>query len=610
MAKSKQNKKGLWAITKPVNKYITGSMLLAMLQGVLMILGIVLLANIIGIILEGELQLLGLSLNFRQSFWLFTAVIIITFIIRYYSFIFSHLGAFKLETILRKNLTSRLAEVPLGYVITTGTGSLKKVILDDIKSLHIFVADSIPMIGKSAITPIISLIIMFAIDWRIALVAIGVLILGVILMYSATKDDAEHRQKYEQSQAGINKAVIEFVQAMPVVRIFDDGSTSSKRYNAALERYKHYTKTWINLTAIPGKIALIILSPLPTLLAVTGVSILLVLSNQLSLSGFIAAVMISTGLAEVLMPLMWFNKALKKAHASAVRIHETNELPVLAKPKVAKVPSSYDITFKNVSFSYNNNHIQALKNVNFTVSEKTTAALVGPSGAGKSTVARLIPRFWDVTEGAICLGGVDIRDMDTNILMDTVSFVFQEAFLFNDTLAANIRIAKMNAADDEIIKAAKAAQIHDFIMGLPDGYETMAGDRGVNLSGGQKQRITIARAMLRDTPVIVLDEATAFADPENEEEIVKALANLMRDKTVIVIAHKLATIKDVDQIIAFEKGEAKEFGTHDELLALGGTYASLWRNYTLAQNWNVHHKGVQDEKENVYTSEAALSTYC
>lgn len=591
MANSKNNEQGLWMITKPVKSYMVGAVLLAMVQGILMILGNVLLANIIGIILGGELVLFGISLNFIQSFWLLTCVIVITFIIRYYSFIVSHLGAFKLETILRKNLTGRLAEVPLGYIITTGTGSLKKVLLDDVKSLHVFVGDSTPMIGKSVITPVVSLIVMVAIDWRIALVAVGVLILGMILMYSATKDDAEHRENYEKSQSDINKAVIEFVQAMPVVRTFDDGSTSSKRYNAALEQYRHYTKTWLNLTALPGKIGLIILSPLPTLLAIIGVGMLLVFNNQLNLAGFIAVIMVSTGLAETLMPLMWFNQALKKAQASAIRIQEIDNLPILSKPKQAKTPNKYDITFSDVSFSYNNDHIYSLRNINFSVQEKTTTALVGPSGAGKSTVARLIPRFWDVTEGSISIGGVDIREMDSEVLMDTVSFVFQDTFLFNDTLAGNISIAKTNASMEQIIEAAKAAQIHEFIMSLPNGYETMAGNRGANLSGGQKQRITIARAILRDTPIIVLDEATAFADPENEEEIVKALSNLMRNKTVIVIAHKLSTIKDVEQIIVFDKGELTESGTHEELVKSESTYARLWKNYILAQDWDVHHNG-------------------
>lgn len=592
MAKdNKRNNQGLWTTTAPVKNYMVSAIVLAMIQGSMMILGNVLLANIIGIVIGGELRLFGISLDFSQSFWLLTAVIIISFIIRSYSFIVSHKGAFKLETIIRTDLTGHLAEVPLGYVITTGTGSLKKVLLDDVKSLHVFVADSIPMIGKSIIAPIVSLIVMLAIDWRMALVAVGILILGMILMYGATKDDAQHRRRYEQSQSDINKAVIEFVQGMPVVRTFDDGSSSSKRYNESLENYKKHSKIWIQLTAIPGKIALLVLSPLPTLLTVTGAGILLVNGGNLSVASFIAALMVSTGMADTLMPLMWFNQALKKANAASLRIQEINGLPLLRKSVEPKVPNNYDVVFSNVSFSYNNDHIHALKDINFTVPENTTTALVGPSGSGKSTVAKLIPRFWDIKKGSISIGGIDIREIEVSVLMDTVSFVFQDTFLFNDTLAENINIAKPSATQEEVIAVAKVAQIHDFIMTLPNGYETMAGDRGANLSGGQKQRITIARAILRDTPIIVLDEATAFADPENEEEIVKALSNLMKHKTVIVIAHKLSTVKDVEQIIAFNNGELTESGTHDELLAVGGTYAGLWENYTLAQNWDVHHKG-------------------
>ena len=216
-------------------------------------------------------------------------------------------------------------------------------------------------------------------------------------------------------------------------------------------------------------------------------------------------------------------------------------------------------------------------------------ALVGPSGAGKSTVAKLIPRFWDVSKGSIKIGEKNIKNIDMETLMHTVSFVFQDTFLFNDTIANNIKMANLNAADDEMVAAAKAAQIHDFIVSLPSGYDTMAGDRGTNLSGGQKQRITIARAILRNTPIVVLDEATAFADPENEEEIIKALANLMKNKTVIVIAHRLSTIKDVDQIVVFDNAEVKEKGRHEELLASGGVYAKLWSNYEKAQNWDIHH---------------------
>lgn len=589
---AKNNNSGvLWGMTTPVKSYMVGGVVLSVISGTLMIVANVLLAQVVAIITGDQLSIFGFNMGFTNAFCTLVGVILLFFIMRYYSFIVSHLGAFKLEEILRTEITGHLAMVPLGYVISMGTGALKKVLLDDVKSLHGFVADSTPMIGKSITTPIISLIAMLLIDWRLALIAISVLVIGMILMRFAMKDDVYHRERYERSQSDINKAVIEFVQAMPVVRTFDDGSSSFRRYNQAIERYKIHTKAWIQMTAIPGKIALIILSPLPTLLAVIFAGIFYVAGGSLSFAGFIACLMVSTGMADALMPIMWMNQFLKKAHASAVRINEIRMIPIMTRNDVPKVPKKYDITFDNVSFSYEDNDSYALDKVSFHVPEKTTTALVGPSGAGKSTVAKLIPRFWDVNDGAIRIGGIDIRDMDAEVLMDTVSFVFQDVFLFNDTLAENIRIAKNGATDEEIIAAAKAAQIHDFIIGLPKGYDTMAGDRGTNLSGGQKQRITIARAILRDAPIVVLDEATAFADPENEEEIVNALSNLMKYKTVIVVAHRLSTIKDVDQIIAFDYGRVTERGRHDELLKNEGTYARLWSNYTLARNWDVHHYG-------------------
>ena len=241
--------------------------------------------------------------------------------------------------------------------------------------------------------------------------------------------------------------------------------------------------------------------------------------------------------------------------------------------------------------NYENRLDYALQNISFKVKEKSVTALVGHSGAGKSTIAKLIPRFWDITSGSIKIGEVDIKDIDATTLMDTISFVFQDTFLFNDTLENNIKIANSNATTEDMIEACKAAQNHDIILTLPKGYETLAGDRGTNLSGGQKQRITIARAILRNAPIVVLDEATAFADPENEEEIIKALANLMKNKTVIVIAHRLSTIKDVDQIVVFDDGKISETGKHNELLDKQGIYAKLWSDYEKSQNWHLHYKG-------------------
>ncbi len=585
-------KQGLWTIMSPVNSYIRWAMVISALSGILSVVGFVFLAYVIGLVMGGTINLFGFELGFKEALILLASITILSFLTKFYSFVISHLGAFKLEQILRTDITTHLAQIPLGHIITLGTGAIKKVLLDDVKNLHAFVADTTPMIAKAIVAPLASMVALFVIDYRLGLVAIAILLVGAVLMKFVMKDSVSHRENYEQSQSEINKAVIEFVQAMPVVRTFDDGTTSFKRYNDALAKYRTNLKAWFGSTSTPAKIAMTVLSPMPTLLAVTIMGLFFLMNGTLEFAPFIAALLVSTGMADALMPLMWMSNFVKKSSAAAIRIQEIMDIPVLHNSNTHKKIQNTNILFENVDFKYNEKDNYALKNINFEVKANTVTALVGPSGAGKSTVAKLIPRFWDVTSGSIKIGGIDIKDIDSQTLMDTVSFVFQDTFLFNDTLSNNIKMANENATDKDMIEACKAAQIHDFILSLPNGYETMAGDRGTNLSGGQKQRITIARAILRNTPIVVLDEATAFADPENEEEIIKALANLMKNKTVIVIAHRLSTIKDVDQIIVFDNAEVQEKGKHQELLTIqNGIYAKLWSNYEKAQNWDIHHIG-------------------
>ncbi|MGB5919506.1 ABC transporter ATP-binding protein [Arcobacter sp.] len=591
MKKYEKQKQGLWSIIAPVNIYIRFAMLLSAIGAITSVMGFVLLAYVIGIALSETINLFGMNFEFREALILLAVITIISFLSRYYSFVLSHLGAFKLEKILRIEITTHLSQVPLGHIITLGTGAIKKVLLDDVKNLHAFVADNIPFMIKAIVAPISSMIALLLIDYRLSLIAFGVLLIGAILMSFVMKDSVNHRKNYEQSQTEINKAVVEFIQAMPVVRTFDDGTTSFKRYNNALERYRIHLKNWIISTSKPARVSLTLLSPMPTLLSICITGIFFLVNGTLSFTSFIAALLVSTAMADAMMPLMWMSNFVKKSTAAAVRIQEIMTIPTLElSDKKEKIEKS-DVVFENVSFKYNEEDNEALKNISFKVRENTVTALVGPSGAGKSTVAKLIPRFWDTTSGSIKIGSTNIKNMDSETLMNTVSFVFQDTFLFNDTLINNIKIANSNASDEDVIKAAKAAQIHEFILSLPNGYETIAGDRGTNLSGGQKQRITIARAIVRNTPILVLDEATSFADPENEEEIIKALSNLMKNKTVIVIAHRLSTIKDVNQIVVFDNGEIKEKGKHEELLQMQGIYANLWSNYEKAQNWDIHHMG-------------------
>jgi len=540
------------------------------------------------------LVLFNIKLDLLNTILLLAVFTSLAFLSKFGSFTISHLGAFKLEEILRTKLSQHLADIPLGYIIQNGTGTLEKVIQKDVKTLHAFVADSTPMIAKSIIAPITTLIILLVIDYRLALASLSVLLLGFIAMRFAMKDEKGLREKYDKSQANINKSVIEFAQAMVVVRTFDDGTTSFKRYNDALISFKKNLSAWMSTSAFPSNLGMLILSPLPTLLVVLITAIILLNLSYLEISSLIIALFLSTGMADSLMPIMWLNSHIRKSKASALKIQELLRVKPLEVAKNPKNISSFDIKFKNVSFKYDNVNKYALKDINFKVKQGSVTALVGKSGAGKSTIAKLIPRFWDTTKGSISIGKINIKELSTETLMNTVSFVFQDTFLFNDTIYNNIKIANNQATKDDIINACKKAQIHDFIETLPNKYDTLASERGANFSGGQKQRITIARAILRDAPIIVLDEATAFADFQNEEKIIKALANLSINKTVIMIAHRLSTIKNADQIIVFDEGKISQIGKHDELLTKNDIYAKLWANYEKASLWNLE-KGNNNE---------------
>ena len=310
------------------------------------------------------------------------------------------------------------------------------------------------------------------------------------------------------------------------------------------------------------------------------------INDKLEIGNFIGVLMLGTAVVDAFIPLMLLNNFIQKSRASASEILEILQIEPLKICIDSKETNGSDVEFKNVKFKYNGRDKFAIDGVNFIAKSGEVTALVGASGAGKSTIAQLISRFWDVNEGQILIGGVDIKEIKPQNLTNLVSFVFQDTFLFNESIYENIAKAKPNATLDDVILAAKAAQIHDFIMKLPQGYNTIASQRGTNLSGGEKQRITIARAILRDTPIIVLDEATAFADPQNEEKIIKALSNLIIGKTTIIIAHRLSTIKHADKILVFESGKIIQSGTHEDLIQKG-LYKQLWQKYEDSQNWGI-----------------------
>lgn len=586
----------LWRITKPVNRYIYSAMGLAALGSMATIATLLMLSLLVAVLLEGNQGLLfyGISWTATRALTGVGVFGVMAFCLTMTGFGVSHLGAFYLEENLRTRLSKHLAQLPLGFIISTGTGALKKVMLEDVRYLHTFVADSTPTFGRGYVAPLVTLVLLFVIDRRLACIALGVMLIGMFAMRIAMRDSKTIQEKYEKSQERINAAVIEFIQAMPVVRTFDGGTGSFKRYLNALGRYRQIYIEWMKNNGTPSRIALVILAPLPTILAVLAGGLFFINAGTLSQPSLVAVLFLSTGMVDAFMQLMWLNNFLRKSKAAANRIEELMAAPAMPAVKHGLIPREMTVRFDQVTFRYENRDENALTDVNFAVEPGTTTALVGPSGAGKSTVAKLLPRFWDVTGGAIAIGGIDIRQMDNADLMNTVTFVFQDTYLFHDTLGNNIRMAKPNATDEMVKAAAKAAQIHDFIASLPKGYDTLAYDRGARLSGGQRQRITIARAILRDAPVVVLDEATAFADPESEEAIIKAIACLTKNKTVITIAHRLSAITHVDRILVFDKGRIVERGSHDALVLNNGLYARLWANHETAQCWELHAKGVKN----------------
>jgi ATP-binding cassette subfamily B protein len=571
---------GIWSIMRPVQGQIRFAMALAGLAAASALGALCALAWAVHALLAAPGQWPWFPLL------LAAALTMLAYVLRLSGFKQSHFAAFRLETRLRTDLSEHLARLPLGYVQQTGSGALAKVMMDDVKALHVFVADSTPLYARAYVSPALTFVLLWLLDWRLALAATAVLAAGIGVASLATRCNAEMTRHYHVASENVGKAVVEYVQAMPVVRTFDTGTSTFRRYQDALDAFVEVMLRWYRRAGFSLRLSQAIVSPLP---ALVWLGAWLVSRDALDATAWLTALLVGTGMAESMLPLMSLRHLVSKTQMSIHRIHEVMAEPELPVPDAAsaKMPRDAGVRFEQVDFRYTADGPLVLEDVSFSAAPGSVTALVGPSGAGKTTVARLIPRFWDVSAGCIRVGGVDVREMRPETLMQQVAFVFQDTFLFADTIADNIRVGLPGATMDEVIAAARAARAHDFIMALPQGYSTSAGERGIFLSGGQRQRITIARAILQNRPILVLDEATAFADPENEAALVAALSNLMRGKTVLMVAHRLSTIRDADRILVFDRGRLAESGKHDALVAQGGVYARLWHSYEKAQSWTL-----------------------
>lgn len=572
-----------WNIMRPVQGQIRFAMLIAGTSAVLGLASIALLALVLGQLIQHP------RVWPWQPMAAAVACLAASLLLRLHAFNQSHYAAFRLETILRTNMAQHLAQVSLGDIQQYGAGALAKVMQDDIKALHLFVADSTPLYARAIVAPLCTLLVLVWLDWRLASGAVAVLLLGLGGLGLAMRDVGPMQRRYNTARERVSAAIVEYVQAMPVVRTFDTGHVTFSRYQQALESYRNVLTDWYQQAGFAARYSFAVLNPLPTLIVLLGLGSWLATQGTLNFTTWAAVLLLGAGMAEAVMPLMALHHLVARAKLSISRIQQVMALPVMPTPEQAYLPVSTAVDFENVSFGYNTDALcngeLALRDVTFHSAPASVTALVGASGAGKTTIARLIPRFWDVDAGCIRIGGIDIRDMTTETLMAQVAFVFQETFLLADSVANNIRLGMPEATMDEVVAAARAAQAHSFIKHLPEGYATPVGERGGLLSGGQRQRITIARAILQNRPILVLDEPTAFADPENEAALIKALSALMRSKTVIMVTHRLASIRTADQILVFEQGQLVESGRHDQLVAQSGVYARLWNRHEQAQDW-------------------------
>lgn len=528
--------------------------------------------------------------------WLALAGIVANILLYFLAIFSSHIAAFGTLYDLKVLFADHITKIPLGYHLTIGSGRLRKIMDENIESVEGFIAHQFLDFVASITAPIVMVIILFVVDWRFGLASLAGIILAFIAEFIGFGSGAmkENMGKYQKASEEMNNASVEYVRGMSVVKAFNQTASSFKKLQEAISGYTEwvlkFSLGWQNcmpaFTTIINNIYLILVP--------VGILIGSNTSNFKEFSmKFIFYLLFVPAIAGVLNKIMYISESFMQIDGNVARMDEILNIPEMPETANPQKPQGEDVVFDHVSFTYTgNNEEKALESVSFAAKQGQITAIVGPSGGGKSTIANLISRFWDVTDGKITIGGVDLRDMAQNDLMRQVSFVFQDIFLFKQSILDNIRMGNRNATEEQVIAAAKAAQCHEFISKLPEGYHTVVGTKGVHLSGGERQRIAIARAIIKDSPIIVLDEATAFSDPENEYLIQKAFEKLMQNKTVIIIAHRLSTIRNADKIIVMEKGQIVESGKHDDLVAAGGRYFQMWNHYTEAINWKLNGKAV------------------
>lgn len=498
----------------------------------------------------------------------------------------SHSMAYTILEGLRLRLADRFLHAPLGNVENHTIGEIKNMMVDKIENLEPPLAHMIPEGAGHLVLPIVSIIALCALDWRLALASLVTFPLSFICMGLTFKISGKNFEKYDKSANYMNSTIVEYIEGIEVIKAFGRAGVSYEKYAGAINDFRTFVVKWLTSTFATMKLSFALFPS--TLIGTLPAALALANNGTITVAQAALAVMLSISMVGSLAKLEVFSENMRQVKFTVESLEEFLEMPELPEPAKRADVKHTDVELKNVHFSYTGDvKDEVLHGIDLKLPEGGFTALVGPSGGGKSTVAKLIARFWDVTDGEITVGGVNIKDMPLSQLSEYVSFVTQDNFLFRCSLLENIRLGDPNATDEEVKVAAKAAQCEEFINKLPQGYDTPAGEAGKRLSGGEKQRIAIARMMLKNAPIVILDEATAFTDPENEDKIQRSIIALTKGKTLLVIAHRLSTIKNADNIVVLKNGKIEAEGRQEELLENCPLYRDMWQTHIGAKNWAV-----------------------
>ena len=505
----------------------------------------------------------------------------------------SHKAAFRVQANMRTRMMEHIMKLPLGYIEAEGTGKIRKIVTDSSAATETFLAHNLPDKVVSVATPIGLLAMMFIFDWRLGLISLIPAVLAFIIMGSMMMGPkmAEDMKKYQNSLETMSAEAVEYVRGVPVLKTFGQTIFSFKKFKSAIDEYEKWTLDYTKSMMLPMIGFTVFANGIFGALIIAAYALGGNTVTDTFVLNIIFYILITSVLTTTLMKVAYAGESQMIVEDALKRmdlILDTRELPAVANGEKINDAS---IRVSDVTFSYDESKQNAIDGITLDIKAGEHIAFVGPSGGGKTTLAALIARFWDVKSGSIKIGGVDVRNIDTSELMNQVSYVFQDSRLLKTSILENVRMGRTDATDEEVLRALKNAQCSDIIEKLPQGVNTVIGSKGTYVSGGEMQRISIARAFLKNAPILILDEATAFADPDNERLVQQAFENLSKDKTVIMIAHRLSTITNADNIYVLKDGKIAEAGTHDKLLEQGGIYTHMWKEYNKSVNWQVGKAG-------------------